>query len=48
MNHTIINRTIKQASRKHLKRALDDAYWMGAAIGMTAGASLGVMVGLIW
>jgi len=48
MNNANINGYIKQATRKHLKRALDDAYWMGAAIGMTAGASLGVMVGLIW
>jgi hypothetical protein len=34
--------------KRHLKQAIDYAYWMGMGIGMLAGASLGVMVGLIW
>ena len=34
--------------KKHYKQALDYTYWMGMAIGMVAGASLGVMVGLVY
>jgi ElaB/YqjD/DUF883 family membrane-anchored ribosome-binding protein len=48
MNEAIINRYVHHATEKYLKRTIDDAYWMGAAIGMAAGAVLGVMVGLIW
>jgi hypothetical protein len=34
--------------KRHVKQAVDYAYWMGCAVGMVAGASLGVMVGLVW
>ena len=34
--------------KKHYQQALDYTYWMGMAIGMIAGASLGVLVGLVW
>lgn len=34
--------------KRHVKQAIDYAYWMGMAIGMVAGASLGIMVGLVY
>lgn len=34
--------------KRQVKQATDYAYWTGAAIGMAAGAALGVMVGLVW
>jgi hypothetical protein len=48
MNEADINSYVQLATKKYLKRAIDDAYWMGAAFGMAAGAGLGVVVGLIW
>lgn len=40
MHEAIIKRQVKQAT--------DYAYWMGMAIGMAAGASLGILVGLVY
>jgi hypothetical protein len=34
--------------KREMDRATQYSYWMGAAFGMTAGAVLGVMVGLLW
>jgi hypothetical protein len=48
MNEAIMNKFVHHATKRHLKRAIDDAYWMGAGLGMMAGACLGVIVGLIW
>lgn len=44
----MIPRHIELTTRSHWKQATDYAYWMGMAIGMTAGAGLGVVVGLVW
>jgi hypothetical protein len=48
MNEAVIDKFVHQTTKRRLKRAIDDAYWMGAALGMMAGACLGVMVGLSW
>lgn len=48
MNNTTMNSFVRQTAKKHLKRAIDDAYWMGAALGMMGGACLGVIVGLVY
>ncbi|MFT6286273.1 MAG: hypothetical protein ACJA09_001019 [Alcanivorax sp.] len=34
--------------KRQVEHATHHAYWMGAAVGMSAGAVLGVMVGLVW
>jgi ABC-type uncharacterized transport system permease subunit len=34
--------------KRHVKQATDYAYWTGMAIGMAAGACLGVLVGLVY
>jgi hypothetical protein len=33
--------------KRHVEEATQHAYWMGAAFGITTGAVLGIMVGLI-
>ena len=48
MQETIIDRYVMLTAKRHWKQATDYAYWMGMAIGMVVGASLGVMVGLVW
>ena len=48
MNNVIMNSYVRQTAKKHLNRAIDDAYWLGAAFGMMAGACLGVIVGLVY
>ena len=48
MQNTIIDRRIMLTAKRHWKQATDYAYWTGMATGMIVGASLGVMVGLVW
>ncbi|MCB1732024.1 MAG: hypothetical protein KDI21_16250 [Halieaceae bacterium] len=48
MQQAIFDRRVKLTARRHWQQATDYTYWMGMAIGMLAGAGLGVMVGLAW
>jgi hypothetical protein len=48
MQQAIFERRVMLTSKRHWKQATDYAYWMGMAVGMIAGASLGVLVGLVW
>ena len=48
MQEAMIDRHFELTARRHWKQATDYAYWMGMAIGMLAGAGLGVVVGLVW
>ena len=48
MQQAIFDRRVKLTARRHWQQATDYAYWMGMAIGMLAGAGLGVVVGLAW